>query len=97
MHALSFSCVQLFAVLCTVAHQAPPFIGFSRQECQSGLSCPAPGDRLDIHNSPSIYISLAKIFKNSCKMDITLENINEEIKIEKIYQRHAFQRGSRAR
>ena len=30
-------------------------------------------------------------------MDITLENINEEIKIEKIYQRHAFQRGFRAR
>lgn len=24
-------------------------------------------------------------------MDITLENINEEIKMEKIYQRHAFQ------
>jgi len=61
------------------------------------MSCPAPGDRLDIHNSISIYISLAKIFKNSYKMDITLENINEEIKIEKIYQRHAFQRDFRTR
>ena len=32
-----FSCVRLFATLWTVAHQAPPFIGFSRQEYLSGL------------------------------------------------------------
>ena len=33
------SCVQLFATLWTVAHQAPLF---SRQEHWSGLSCPIP-------------------------------------------------------
>jgi len=28
----------------TVAHQAPPSMGFSRQEYWSGLPCPPPGD-----------------------------------------------------
>ena len=37
-HVLShFSCVQLFAVLWTIAHQAPFTMGFSRQEYWSGL------------------------------------------------------------
>ena len=31
----SLSCVRLFATPWTVAHQAPPSIGFSRQEYQS--------------------------------------------------------------
>ena len=33
----SFSCVRLFATPWTVAYQAPPSMGFSRQECWSGL------------------------------------------------------------
>ena len=36
--------VQLFATPWTVAYQAPPFMGFSRQECWSGLPFPSPGD-----------------------------------------------------
>ena len=39
-----FSCVQLFANLWTVAHQAPFSMGFSRQEYWSGLPFPSPGD-----------------------------------------------------
>ena len=39
-----FSHVQLFAILWTVAHQAPLSMGFSRQEYWSGLSYPPPGD-----------------------------------------------------
>ena len=39
-----FSRVQLFATPWTVAHQAPLSMGFSRQECWSGLSSPPPGD-----------------------------------------------------
>ena len=35
---------QLFATLCTIAHQAPLSMGFSRQEYWSGLPCPPPGD-----------------------------------------------------
>ena len=39
-----FDCVQLFATLWTIAHQAPLCMGFSRQEYWSGLPCPSPGD-----------------------------------------------------
>ena len=39
-----FSHVQPFSPLWTIAHQAPLSMGFSRQEYQSGLSCPPPGD-----------------------------------------------------
>ena len=39
-----FSHVQLFAIPQTVAHQAPLFIEFCRQEYWSELPCPPPGD-----------------------------------------------------
>ena len=38
-----FSRVQLFAMLWSVACQAPLSMGFSRQEYWSGLPCPPPG------------------------------------------------------
>ena len=41
------SCVWLFVTLWTVAHQAPPSMGFSRQEYWSGLPFPSPGDLPD--------------------------------------------------
>ena len=40
----SLSHVRLFATPWTVAHQAPPSMGFSRQEYWSGLPFPSPGD-----------------------------------------------------
>ena len=40
----SLSCVQLFATLWTIALQAPPSMGFSRQEYWSGLPLPSPRD-----------------------------------------------------
>ena len=40
----SLSHVQLFATPWTVAYQAPPSMGFSRQEYWSGLPFPSPGD-----------------------------------------------------
>ena len=40
----SLSCVRLFATLWTVARQAPPSLGFSRQEYWSGLPFPSPRD-----------------------------------------------------
>ena len=42
--AKSLSCVQLFATPWTVAYQVLPSMGFSRQECWSGLPLPSPGD-----------------------------------------------------
>ena len=41
------SCVRLFATSWTVAHQAPPSTGFSRQEYRSGLPFPSPEDLPD--------------------------------------------------
>ena len=40
----SFSHVRLFVTPWTVAYQAPPSMGFSRQEYWSGLPFPSPGD-----------------------------------------------------
>ena len=36
--------VRLFGTLWTVSYQAPPSVGFSRQEYWSGLPFPSPGD-----------------------------------------------------
>ena len=38
------SCVQLFAILWTVAHQAPLPTGFPKQEYWSGFQFPSSGD-----------------------------------------------------
>ena len=43
----SLSHVRLFATPWTVAYQAPPSMGFSRQECWSGLPFLSPGDLPD--------------------------------------------------
>ena len=43
MKVKSLSCVRLFATPWTVAYQAPPSMGFSRQEYWSGLPFPSPG------------------------------------------------------
>ena len=44
MEVKSLSRVRLFATPWTVAYQAPPSMGFSRQEYWSGLPFPSPGD-----------------------------------------------------
>ena len=43
----SFSHVRLFVTPCTVAYQAPPSMGFFRQEYWSRLPFPSPGDLPD--------------------------------------------------
>ena len=43
----SLSHVQLFVTLWIVAHEAPPSMGFSRQEYWSGLPFPSAGDLPD--------------------------------------------------
>ena len=40
----SLSCVRLFATPWTAAYQAPPSMGFSRQEYWSGVPLPSPRD-----------------------------------------------------
>ena len=48
------SCVQLFLTPWTVAYQAPPSMGFSRQEYWSGLPFPSPGDLPDQGLNPGL-------------------------------------------
>ena len=47
MKVKSLSHVRLFATPWTVAYQAPPSMGFSRQEYWSGLPFPSPEDLPD--------------------------------------------------
>ena len=52
----SLSRVRLFVTPGTVVYQAPPSMGFSRQEYWSGLPFPSPGDLPDPgieHRSPA--------------------------------------------
>ena len=46
-----FSCVQLCATPETAAHQAPPSLGFSRQEHWSGLPFPSPMHESEVAQS----------------------------------------------
>ena len=57
MKVKSLSRIGLFATPWTVAYQAPPSMGFSRQQCWSGLPFPSPGDLPDPgieHGSPTL-------------------------------------------
>ena len=55
----SLSHVRLFATPWTVAHQAPPSMGSSRQEYWSGLSFPSLGDLPDPGIEPMFPVSPA--------------------------------------
>ena len=52
MKVKSLSRVRLFETPWTVAYQAPPFMGFSRQECWSGLPLPSAWDPPDLGIEP---------------------------------------------
>ena len=54
-----FSRVRLFVTLSTVAHQAPLFMGFSRQVYWSQLPGPSPGDLPDPGIKPTSLTSPA--------------------------------------
>ena len=59
--AQSLNCVQLFATPLTIAHQAPLYIQFSRQEYWSGLLFPTPGDLPGPRTKPSSLASPALV------------------------------------
>ena len=73
-----FSRVQLFAILWTVARQAPLSMGFCRQEYWSGLPCPSPGDLPDPGietRSPALQAD-SLLFGQSGKPNIeTVDNV----------------------
>ena len=55
----SFSWVQLFETLQTVAYQAPLSMGFSREEYRNGVPFPSPGDLLNPESKPTTLASPA--------------------------------------
>ena len=56
-----FSCVQFFATLWTVAHQAPLSRGFSTQEYWNGLPYPLAGALLNLRTEPAILIHFLRL------------------------------------
>ena len=73
----SLSHVRLFVTPRTVAYQAPPSMGFSRQEYWSGVPFPSPGDLPDPGIEPMSLMSLAlasRFFTTSKKVRRVLSN-----------------------
>ena len=48
MKVKSLSCVRLLATPWTAAYQAPPSMGFSRQEYWSGVPLPSPSNTVGV-------------------------------------------------
>ena len=59
MHAQLLSHVRLFVTLWTVPCQAPPSMGFSREEYWSGMPCAPPGDLPNSEIKPDSLMSPA--------------------------------------
>ena len=79
----SLSRVRLFATPWTVAHQAPPSMGFSRQEYWSGLPFPSPGifptqgSNLGLPHCKQTLYHLSH--QGSLKCSLSVSNFLEEI------------------
>ena len=53
--------VRLLVTPWTAAHQAPPSMGFSRQEYRSGMPLPSPSYTLGIHYSPILPLCFSRL------------------------------------
>ena len=68
MKVKSLSCVPLLLTPWTVAHQAPPSMGFSRQEYWSGVPLPSLRKNICQHNKSHICQPTANIILNGEKL-----------------------------
>ena len=68
-----FSRVRLFVTPWTVAHQAPLSVGFSRQECWSGLPFSSPGDLPEPRIKPMSPALAGGFFTTSVTWEIRIE------------------------
>ena len=85
-HAQSLSHVRLFATSWTIDHQAPPSIGFPRQEYWSGLPLPSPGDLPD----PGIkLISPARVCCVGRQILYRLSHLRSPALIECVEKKHS--------
>ena len=76
-----FSCIQLFVILRTGAHQAPLSMGFCRQKYWSGLSFPSPGDLPNPGTEPASVMSPAlagRFFTDNTNWEMPLLSPDEE-------------------
>ena len=94
----SFSRVQPFAALWTVARQAPPSMGFSRQGYWSGLPFPGTSQTKHLHNSGSLFMlypplanSCWLIFEGLAQMSLLLGSFQGLSSMELIIQTYALQ------
>ena len=76
----SLSRVRLFAAPRTVAHHAPPSMGFSRQEYWSGLPFPSPRDLPDPRIEPASLVSHA-LAGGFCTTSATWEAQSTPVKV----------------
>ena len=71
MKVKSLSLVRLLATPWTVAHQAPPSMGFSRQECWSGVPLPSSegsgGDRIPVELLHILKDDSVKVLHSICQ------------------------------
>ena len=72
--------VRLFATPWTVAHQAPLSMGFSRQECWSGVPLPPledspPRDRAGVACIAGGFVTSEPVFPLECLVGFTRETV----------------------
>ena len=77
----SLSCVQLLATPWTAAYQAPPSVGFSRQEYWSGVPLPS---LIDTHTHIQKWLPSAQLVKNlPATKDTRIQFLDQEDPLEK--------------
>ena len=88
-----FSCVQLFSTLWTLACQAPLSLEFSRQEYQSGLPFPPPGDLPDPGIEPVLLTppALAGRFFTTCATWEAITKIIMKVKVKSLSRVRLFE------
>ena len=86
----SFSHVQLFVTPWTVAYQAPPFTGFSRQAYWSGLPFPSPGDLPDPGIEPRSPALRAGTFNAWASREVPPIILREELRNRRGDQMHSL-------
>ena len=79
----SLSRVRLFAIPWTVAYQASPSMGFSRQECWSELPFPSPGDLPDPGIEPRSVMVLNDN-KKDCRELVSIYNLGKDQSVEEL-------------
>ena len=62
----SFSRIRLLAIPWAAAYQAPPSMGFSRQEYWSGLPLPSPSNNFKAYTYPNLFLTIIKFCLHIC-------------------------------